>query len=145
MKTLPKTLPVQAQKVFDVLHKAVRPLSAYQILDQLRKKGVRSPPTVYRALDQLVNQGLAHKVESLGAFMACCHRDCAEHDGQSVFALCSSCGNVQEIHDANIEGTVRGIAEKMTSGFLAEINRKILEVTGLCRECAEKNVKQQER
>ncbi len=51
MRTKSKTLSPHSQKVLDLLEKSHKPLSAYEILDKLRKHGIKAPPTVYRALD----------------------------------------------------------------------------------------------
>ena len=58
-----------------------KPAGAYDLLDRLRAhhKGA-APPTVYRALDFLLEQGLIHKVERLSAFVGCVHSDDHDHD-----------------------------------------------------------------
>ncbi|KEG20347.1 hypothetical protein H710_00424 [Bartonella bacilliformis Ver097] len=40
--------------VFNLLQTEKAPLSAYEILDRLREKGLRAPLQVYRALEQLI-------------------------------------------------------------------------------------------
>jgi len=54
---------------------AASPTGAYKLLDRLRqtRRGA-APPTVYRTLDFLVDQGLIHKVERLSAFRWLCGR-----------------------------------------------------------------------
>ena len=57
-----------------------QPTGAYELLDQLR--GAResaAPPTVYRALDFLLEQGLIHKLERLSAFVGCVAEDDHAH------------------------------------------------------------------
>ena len=125
----PSVLSLSDQKVLDVLAHANKPLSAYDILDKLRRSGVRSPPTVYRALEHLVKQGLIHRIESLNAFVACQHGEA--HDAASQFAICSSCGSVEEIEDENIEKTIKKLGQK----FLKKIEHKAIEITGICRTC----------
>ena len=53
------------------LANAYKPLTAYEILEKLRPKGVSAPTTVYRALDKLVASAKVHRIESLNAFVAC--------------------------------------------------------------------------
>ena len=74
------------------------------ILDQLRSEGRSgAPPTVYRTLDFLLEQGLVHRLASLNAFVACC--DPAErHGGQ--FLICEACGRVGELNSARVETTI---------------------------------------
>src|SRR5665647_1791430 len=79
--------------VLDALTGAEAPLSAYGILDQVRAEGIRAPLQVYRALEKLQQMGLAHRLESLNAFIACAHA----HDhpgGITAFAICEGCGRV---------------------------------------------------
>ena len=54
MRTKSKALSPHSQKVLDLLGKSQKPLSAYEILDKLRKHGIKAPPTIYRALDTLL-------------------------------------------------------------------------------------------
>ena len=53
--------------VLGALTQATGPLSAYGILDQVRSDGIKAPLQIYRALDKLVEKGLAHRLESLNA------------------------------------------------------------------------------
>src|SRR5215470_19039883 len=48
------------------------PVGAYHILDALRRRHPgAAPPTVYRALEFLGEQGLIHRIESLNAYVGC--------------------------------------------------------------------------
>ncbi len=47
-------------------------ISAYDLLDLLREAEPQAkPPTVYRALDFLLEQGFVHKVESTNSYVLC--------------------------------------------------------------------------
>ncbi|SQI81672.1 zinc uptake transcriptional repressor [Klebsiella oxytoca] len=47
-------------------------ISAYDLLDLLREKEPQAkPPTVYRALEFLLEQGFVHKVESTNSYVLC--------------------------------------------------------------------------
>jgi Fur family zinc uptake transcriptional regulator len=118
------------QKVLDLLAKADKPLSAYEILDKLRRFGFRSPPTVYRALEYLQKHGFIHRLESLNSFVACQHKDDA-HDHISQFVLCTSCGTVKEIEDKSLVK----LAKKLGQDFLASVNKEVLELSGPCHAC----------
>ena len=120
--------------VFAALERAGTPLSAYQILDQLRDEGFRAPLQVYRALDQLRGLGVVHRLESMNAFVACAHADGhVHHDGEPIgFTICERCGAVSEIHDADFRAFVDGISAR--SGFLPE--KTTVEIRGLCADCA---------
>ncbi len=72
-----------------------KPLGAYEIIDRAARAGTRHAPiTVYRALDFLIENGLAHRIESRNAFIACVHRHGS--DDLVVFLICERCGEVGE-------------------------------------------------
>src|SRR4029079_7551003 len=75
----------QDKIIVEALRGIGRPVSAYELIEQVRGKGVSAPPTVYRALQRLIDDGLAHRLESLNAFVACNH---PHHPGKAVFAIC---------------------------------------------------------
>jgi len=110
---------------------AKMPLTAYQLLDQLkdiRKSAV--PPTIYRALDFLTQNGLIHKVERLNAFVPCIDHDHGHHAVQ--FLICGTCGTVAEIEDGAIAQALKTAAAK--AGF--KPSRAIVELDGTCAQCS---------
>ncbi len=116
--------------VLDALTAASRPKTAYALLDDVRAKGIKAPPQVYRALDKLIDLGLAHRIESLNAFVACCrgHHDCG---GTVVFMLCDLCGAVDEFSDKDMSERIgRLCAER---DFLP--TKQTLEIHGRCAAC----------
>ena len=116
--------------VLSTLTGATGPLSAYGILDRVRGEGIKAPLQIYRALDKLVEMGLAHRLESLNAFVACAHAEAA-HAGLAAFAICESCGRVDEFADAVVED--RLAAWSRGTGFKAE--RTTIEIRGHCKDC----------
>jgi len=107
-------------------HKAIK---AYDILNQLdTKDGSLTPPTVYRALDFLVEQGLVHKIESLNGFIGCTH-PLNKHGCQ--FLICTKCGDVSEFCDEEVTDLIKKNAKH--SGF--SLTRHMLEVYGVCANC----------
>ena len=58
------------QVVLAELEKWQTPAKAYDLLEKLIDKGLRSPMTIYRALDSLICKGLAKKVATLNAYVA---------------------------------------------------------------------------
>lgn len=120
----------QRRKVFEIVCTSKKPIGAYEILDAMR--GVlpgAAPPTVYRALDFLLDQGLVHKLESLHAFVGCVH---PEHPHFSQFLICSECGNIDELEDDRIARSLCDAA--ISTGFRAK--RRIVEVIGICGRCS---------
>ena len=122
-------LTPQRSKVLELVCAADGPIGAYEILDRLRQTiGNPAPPTVYRALDFLLEQGLIHKLESLHAYVGCSHPD---HPHASQFLICSDCGDVREIESSGIADSLRQ-AQKNT-GFKAK--RPVVELLGTCARC----------
>ena len=111
-------------------HEAVK---AYDLLDQLAALGGSAkPPTVYRALEFLMEQGLVHKIESLNAYVGCPHPD---GDHVSEFFICDSCGYVEEVNLPDLEKAINFQAEQ--SRF--KINRQTVEISGQCEDCSIKS------
>ncbi len=111
------------------LSEAGRPLTAYDVLDALRaERPTAAPPTAYRALERLIALGLAHRLESINAYVACC----AEHaDAAPLFAICDACGDVDEMAD---RGAVESlVARAGQSGFAPK--KSVVELHGLCAGC----------
>ncbi len=129
--TIPTDLTRNQELVLGTLNHSAGPLSAYDILDRLRGDGLRAPLQVYRALDKLVERGLAHRLESLNAFVACADAHC-HRKGLIAFAICERCGKVDEFADPVIEDRLGGWAE--SKGFTVE--RTTMEIRGRCAECA---------
>lgn len=119
------------QAVMDVLTEASAPLSAYGILDALRPVGFRAPLQVYRALDKLVEAGLAHRIESMNAFVACASPDDAHHEA-IVFMLCETCGQAVEFADHKLAHRLDELCRmKEFQG-----HKQTIEIRGLCAGCA---------
>ena len=115
-------------RVLELLLATDAPAKAYDLLDQLGDEGAAKPPTIYRALDFLLEMGLAHKIESLNAYVACGHRD---HRHSAVFLICDSCHAAQELHaDATISALE---AESAEVDFA--LRSTVLEVRGICAQC----------
>lgn len=125
-------LTAQRRQVLEILCAAGRPLGAYEILDAMRDgRRVLAPPTVYRALDFLLEQGLVHKLETLHAFVGCTH---PEHPHSSQFLICADCGLVTELEDPSIAQSLGSAAAE--SGF--QTARRVVELIGTCAHCVDK-------
>ncbi|MBL4807781.1 MAG: transcriptional repressor [Rhodobacteraceae bacterium] len=123
-------LTVLRRDVLQELHHAKQPLGAYDLFDNLKSAGKASaPPAVYRVLDFLVEQGLAHKLRSLSAYAACC---LGPHAHQAIFLICRSCGTVNEC-DIAAPKSLTDTAK--STGF--RIEDITIEAMGTCRSCTE--------
>ncbi|WP_262691175.1 transcriptional repressor [Kordiimonas aestuarii] len=107
-------------------HKAVK---AYDLLDQLANEGGSAkPPTVYRALDFLMEEGLVHKIESLNAYIGCPHPGDSH---VSQFLICDKCETVKELSSPELSAAVMNAAKE--THFT--IRRQTLELHGVCSNC----------
>ena len=80
--------PLRAQ-VLGLIAAAGKPVKAYDLLDRMKdENGSSAPPTVYRALDFLLEQGFIHRLASINAFVGCHHPD-AKHS--VPFLICDEC------------------------------------------------------
>jgi Fur family zinc uptake transcriptional regulator len=118
------------RRVLELVWASHQPLGAYELLNRLTEEGHKpAPPTVYRALEFLLEQKLVHRIASRNAFIGCSHPG-ATHAG--YFLLCEACGNAEEIADSRALGrAVSGAAQQ--ADF--EVRSQTLELTGLCRRC----------
>ncbi len=107
-------------------------ISAYDLLDLLRVSEPQAkPPTVYRALDFLLEQGFIHRVESNNSYVVCHHFEEAQHS--SAMLICDRCGAVNEQHAEGVEEILLALARN--TGFALRHN--VIEAHGLCTGCRE--------
>lgn len=119
------------QRVLELVWRSHVPVGAYEILDRLRVEDGRSaaPPTVYRALEFLMEQKLVHRIESLNAFVGCIDPS-RPHSAQ--YLICRHCGTVTELDDGAVAEAIQDQAKRQ--GF--SIDRQSVEVHGTCGHCA---------
>ena len=117
------------RKTLEILLQEHRALGAYDVLEHLAAAGFGSqPPVAYRALDFLVENGLAHRVRRLNAFMACLHVD---SDHVPVFFICKDCSHVAE---APVHG-VKEAMEREADALGFSLDRMNAEAVGQCPAC----------
>jgi Fur family zinc uptake transcriptional regulator len=116
------------RKILEALIDANAPLKAYDAVELMRKEGRRvTPATVYRVLDFLLEQGLAHRINALNAYAPCVDPS-AKHS--LVMFVCSECGGVEEIGDEALIGAMRA-----RLGELGFELRQGAEIQGVCKAC----------
>ena len=116
-------------RVLELVWGSHRAIKAYDILDRLgSEERPAKPPTVYRALDFLIEQGLVHRVDSLNAFVGCM-RPGSAHQGQLL--ICSGCGTVDEIEVEAVAAAIDAAAG--SAGFV--LLQHTVELRGLCARC----------
>lgn len=130
-----KLTPLRRQ-VLELILEAEAPIGAYALLDRLKAgRPGAAPPTVYRALDFLLEQGLVHKVERLNAFIGCAeagHGHAHDHGHPHQFLICRRCGTTVEIADDAVAHAIAAAAAR--AGFAAA--EATVEIEGTCARCA---------
>lgn len=109
------------------------PITAYALLDRLKPSHPGAvPPTVYRALDFLMAQGLVHKIERLNAYVGCAEETSHAHDHPVQFLICRDCGGVTEVGDDELAEALDHAAKR--TGFTPA--HATVEIEGTCGACA---------
>ncbi|GFE63812.1 Fur family transcriptional regulator [Litoreibacter roseus] len=125
-----KRAATRQDDVLSVLNACDRPMTAYQILKQLQAgEPDIAPPTVYRTLSALTDQGRAHRLESIKAFVPC---RCNHVESVPVLAICEDCGSVEEHDGSKLLPKLTALTDQ--SAFRAD--RHIVEIHGQCVTCA---------
>lgn len=120
------------RRALEILLEEHKALGAYDVLARMAEEGQPAhPPVAYRALDFLVENGLAHKIERLAAFVACAHPGTSNH--RPAFMICRGCRVVAEAHVPADDGALGQAAREI--GFLIE--QTVVEAEGLCPACQE--------
>lgn len=126
------------RRVLELLIEAGGATSAYDLIRALKHWTGRpiAPPTVYRALEFLMAQGLVKRVECRNAYVARPHPDTGDRD---ALYICSRCGVTAELSDPRIDRLL--VAQAMDLGFRP--SRRVLEIEGTCSRCTDATVPQE--
>ncbi|MBJ9999632.1 zinc uptake transcriptional repressor Zur [Erwinia sp. S38] len=125
-------LTPQRMEVLRLMTEHNASISAYDLLDLLRASEPQAkPPTVYRALDFLLEQGFIHRVESTNSYVVCHHFEEPSHT--SAMLICDRCGSVTEQHADGVEEILKKLAQK--TGFA--LAHSVIEAHGFCQKCSE--------
>ena len=126
-----KLTPIR-REVLQHLAASPAPIGAYDLIERMHRASGRRPApiSVYRVLDFLLEAGLAHRIESRNAFVACAHR----HGSADlvVFMICDACGCVSEASGAAVERDLAAIARG--AGFTPAT--QVVEIFGRCAHCS---------
>ena len=125
-------LTSQRAEVLRLMAEQPGSISAYDLLDQLRiSEPQAKPPTVYRALDFLLEQGFVHRVESNNSYVMCHHFEAPAHT--SVMLVCDRCAAVTEKQAHGVEKIIATLAGEAQFA----LRHSVIEAHGLCDNCAE--------
>lgn len=115
-------------RVLELLLAAGEPVKAYDLIARFGEDGQPAkPPTVYRALEFLERKGLAHRIASISAYVACTS---GSIDHAAAFLICDCCGATQEV-SAPVAGDLDRAAR--VAGYA--IVRTTIEAHGRCPAC----------
>lgn len=120
------------RKVLELLLRHGRSLKAYELLDAMRAEHPgAAPPTVYRALEFLTDEGLIHRLDAVNAWTACHDAAGEPHD---LLVVCTGCGAVAEVSDPVMS---QQLAERVAlTGF--SLATQETEIRALCPQCQTK-------
>lgn len=124
-----KRLTPTRRKVLEILLQQRRSVKAYELLDEIRRvQPGAAPPTVYRALDFLIEEGLIHRLDAVNAWSACRDAGGEPHD---LLIICTQCGAVAEFSDPDLSSR---LAKKVASAGFVLANHET-ELRALCGKC----------
>ncbi len=137
------------QQIYQLVLQANQPVGAYDLITQLQQARLAqnidsdnnstdsanmqsvknvAPPTVYRSLEFLLDEGLIHQLTSINAYVPCCHPR-AEHT--AAFLICDDCRRVQECSSLPVQ-EMMSFAEQDV-GFT--VSHSVIELSGRCQAC----------
>lgn len=117
------------KRTLEILLESHIALGAYDVLEKLAASGFgEKPPQVYRALGFLIEQGFAHKIERLNAYIACVAPQLCSHP---CFMVCGLCGRVAEQSVPKASKQLAAAADQLGFSPMASV----IEIEGLCGQC----------
>lgn len=116
----------QRERALELLIGAGGPVKAYDLVPTFKAGASTAPATIYRALETLVELGVAHRIPSLNAFTACY---ASEESHSASFLICDCCGGVEEV----ALPTADLLTAIKASGFTA--SALTIEAAGRCARC----------
>ena len=115
------------RRVYELMLQATGPVKAYDLMEAFAEGKAAKPPTVYRALEYLEDQGLVHRIASLNAFVTC---EVERPGHAAAFLICDCCGATQEFEPGAVRAATTAAREHAFS-----LRAVQLEVRGRCRRC----------
>lgn len=118
------------EQVLRLIWQSHKPLGAYVLMEMLAKESTRrvAPPTVYRALEFLLEQGLVHRINTLNAYIGCTHPS-GQHANN--FLICEHCGVAIEFSASPLQQSI----DQTATEFGFTIKSQSIELVGSCGQC----------
>ena len=120
------------KNIYEIIIKHKKPIKAYEILDQFRNISGKTshPPTVYRAIEFLIDNGFVHKLSSINSLVGCFHPKIHK---ECYFLICKKCNIYQECCDNDLAKNIFKTAKK--NDFI--VSNTTLEIEGHCQDCVQ--------
>lgn len=119
------------RRILEMIWENHQPVKAYDLLEKIRQDNrsmAAAPPTVYRALDFLIEEGLVHKIDSMNAYVGCMHPD--THN-DCFFMICLECGTAEECCNDDLAESIMNATRK----YRFTPQATTLEIIGTCAQC----------
>lgn len=118
------------EQVLKIVWQSHKPLGAYSVMDILAEQSTRrvAPPTVYRALDFLLEHGLIHRINLLNAFVGCTH---PQQQHANNFLICQDCGVAIEFSTKALDSAISSAVTE----FDFCLTGQSVELLGQCQQC----------
>ena len=128
-------LTPKRKKVLSSLLKSKRALSAYELVEVCREEFGDTMPamTIYRILDFLESEQLAHRLNLANKYVACSHITCSHDHDAPQFLICQQCDKVQEV--CMSKSTIKALKKDISGAGFKLINPQI-ELNCICNECS---------
>ncbi|MEC8882170.1 MAG: Fur family transcriptional regulator [Pseudomonadota bacterium] len=128
-------LTASRRAVLDIVMGSEKPMKAYDILSDLQKViSHAKPPTVYRALEYLVNNKLLHRINQQNAYVFCQQEQKCFHDHPrrfNVIFTCQQCGQISE----QSNNVLTAVISEMIDDISFKADSRMIECPGACKEC----------
>lgn len=127
-------LTAKRERVLSVLLRAETPMSAYDIADAYKQQTSENMPvmSVYRILDFLAANELAHKLSSTNQYLACSHIACEHSHYTPQFLICDHC---HRVYEKGLDASVRQALEASVKDSDFTLSHPQLELHGSCEQC----------
>ena len=128
-------LTTKRKQVLEGVVRSESALSAYELADYCSKTfgKTMAPMSVYRILDFLEEEHLAHKLNVANKYVACSHIVCDHEHGVPQFLICGRCHKVKEV--VIPKAAMTAIKKTVNEADYTLLTPK-LEINCLCETCS---------
>ncbi|EAR10599.1 Fur family transcriptional regulator [Reinekea blandensis] len=132
-----RRLTIKRRQLLVILLEQEKAVSAYELIDcYYQKHHERLPPTsIYRMLEFLEQEQLAHKLKLANKYVACAHiAGCGSHHAPQ-FLICSHCYRVKEVI---LSDTAMADLKAVSAAAGFKMEAPQLEISCVCFDCQSK-------